>query len=412
MVEDQARGAAEAARRAARESYGRLIAILVVASRDLPAAEDALADAFERALRTWAESGVPENPDAWLLSVARNRLRDGLRSAAARTAIPLERVVENMGDQSLESGRDMESIPDRRLELLFACAHPAIDRAIRTPLMLQVVLGIDVSTIARAFAVPTATLAQRLVRAKRKMKDARIPFVLPDRSDMPERLDAVLEAVYGSYAVNWQFVSGETLALSLSGEALHLGVLIAQLLPDEPEALGLAAVLCFSVSRLDARIVDGRFVPLEEQDTTLWDAELIRRGESYLNRAAAADRMGRFQLEAAIESAHCERTKTGKVDADALSVLLTALVALTPTLGAQVACAAVAADTEGPAAALAQLDAIADSGRFQPAWALRARLYERLGRRADARRAYDKAISLTTEPPLRAYLVERAARVS
>ncbi|QPZ37903.1 RNA polymerase sigma factor [Paramicrobacterium chengjingii] len=407
MKNDNAHGAAETARRTVRESYGRLISVLASGTGNIPAAEDALSDALERALRVWPETGVPGNPAGWLLTVARNRLRDGFRSAAVRTSVPLEEM-ELATHPAVAPEPDSEEIPDRRLELLFACAHPAIDRAVRAPLMLQVVLGIDAADIARAFAVPTPTLAQRLVRAKRKIKDARIPLVLPGRGDMPDRLDAVLEAVYASYAIDWQFVSGETLAISLSGEALHLAVLIATLLPDEPEALGLAAVLCFSLSRLDARVVNDVFVPLDEQDTRTWDADLIRRGEEYIHRAAAFRRIGRFQLEAAIESAHCDRARTGRVDSAALATLLTALVEVAPTIGSRVALAAVVADKEGPAKALVRLDGIQGADRFQPAWALRAQLLERLERAIDARAAYDKAISLTTEASLRAYLRQRA----
>ncbi|GAB2508120.1 RNA polymerase sigma factor [Paramicrobacterium agarici] len=406
MAEQNARDVAEEVRRAARDSRGHLMAILAAGTGDIAAAEDAVSDAFERALRTWPISGVPDNPSAWLLTVARNRMRDGFRSANARTTVPLDEAEATPHPH--DGASDVDNIPDRRLELLFACAHPAVERTVRTPLMLQVILGVDSATIARAFAVPAPTLAQRLVRAKRKIRDARIPFSLPSRDDMPERLDAVLEAVYASYAIDWQFVSGETLALSLSGEALHLAVLLATLLPDEPEALGLAAVLCFSLSRLDARVVNGVFVPLDEQDTRRWDADLIRRGEAYVRRAADAHRVGRFQLEAAIESVHCDRARTGRVDHSALATLLVALVARAPTLGALVAQVAVVAETEGPGGALARLDAIPHAERFQPAWALRAHLLARLRRDGDARRAYDKAISLTTEPPLRAYLVERA----
>lgn len=409
MVEELARSAAAVAvQRAARDSYGRLVAILAAPTGDIAGAEDALSDAFERALQVWSENGIPDNVPAWLLTVARNRLRDGYRSAAFRTSVSLDAADGEAAGHDGAAVTDADTIPDRRLELLFACAHPAIDPSVRAPLMLQLVLGVEVKTMARAFAVPAATLAQRLVRAKRRIKDARIPFTIPGRADMPDRLDAVLEAIYASYAIDWQFVSGETLHVSLSGEALHLAVLTAKLLSREPEALGLAAFLCFSTSRLDARVVDRRFVPLDEQDTLLWDAALIRRGEGYLRQAAALGSVGRFQLEAAIESAHCDRARTGHVDSSALFALLSALVATAPTLGAHVALAAVTADTEGAEAGLHYLDAIPDCSRFQPAWALRAHLCELLGRDSDAVAAYDKAVSLTTEPPLRAYLVERA----
>ncbi|MEE6163614.1 DUF6596 domain-containing protein [Mycolicibacterium sp. 120322] len=380
-----------------RDSYGRLLALLAAPTADIASAEDALSDAFERALQRWPRDGVPDNPEAWILTVARNRLRDLWKSSAYRLTRPLPDDHDPAEDSA-----EPAAIPDRRLELMLVCAHPAIAPDARTPLMLQTVLGVDAAAIAGAFAVAPATMAQRLVRAKKRVRDARIPFVLPERADLADRLPGVLEAVYGAYAIDWQTTEGAVVD-SLSTEALHLAMILAELLPDEPEVLGLAALLSLCEARRTARRdTDGRFIPLDAQDASRWDRALIERGERMLTRAHGFSSPGRFQYEAAIQSAQCARP----VDQAALRRLHRALVQVAPTLGAVVALAALDGEIDGPQAGLRSLDAIDNPAvaRFQPAWVTRAHLLSRAGRTDGAVRAYRRAIELTPQAEVASYL--------
>ncbi len=399
---------------AARDSYGRLLALLAASTSDLAGAQDALADAFERALRTWPAQGVPASPDGWLLTVARNRLRDQWKSARAQRTVPLE---DGRDALAFVDDIDPDSIPDRRLELMLVCAHPAIERAVHTPLMLNTVLGFTAEQVGRAFSIPPSTMATRLVRAKKRIKAAGIPFRIPDRADLPARMTSVLEAVYGAYVIDWATGPQDRgpLSQTLPSEALHLAEVLATLVPGDPEARGLAALIELSAARAAARLdASGRFVPLADQDPSRWDPHLIGRAHEHLRAAHARGRLGRFQLEAAIQAVHCARGRAGTTDWPALLSLHRILQSVAPSLGSGVALAVVTAEVDGPAAGLAALDALlAEAGQrgrwFQPAKATRAHLLDRLGRTAEAVAAYDSAIALTHDTAERRYLEHRRA---
>lgn len=385
------------------QSYGRLLALLAAQCRDITAAEDALADAIERAVRCWPVDGVPDNPEAWLLTVARNRLRDLWKSAAHRLTGPWSED-HDIADE----GAGPAAIPDRRLELMLVCAHPAIAPGIRTPLMLQTVLGVDAGAIAVAFAVAPATMAQRLVRAKKRIRDTGIPFTLPEPADLAARLPEVLQAVYGAYSIDWLSVPQCPAIESLSSEALHLAMVLVELLPDEPEVLGLAALMCLCEARRPARFDGcGNFVALDDQDRGRWDGELYARGDRLLARAHGFGRPGRFQYEAAIQSAHCAHD----VDRRTLRKLYRALMRFGPSLGAAVALAALDGEIDGPDAGLHALDEITDRSVdvFQPAWVTRGHLLAEAGRGDEAAAAYRRAIDLTTDDAVRTYLIGRVS---
>lgn len=399
MTSDDARAAAS---RAARASYGRMIAVLAARDGDLALAEDALSDAFERALTLWPEAGIPDNPEGWLVTVARNRIRDVWKSAAYRRQRPLDTAPEMTNDAPL---LDPEAIPDRRLELLFTCAHPAIDSAARAPLMLQVVLGFEAAEIARIYAVTPSALAQRLVRAKRRIKQLRIPFRVPDRRAMPERVPPVLDAIYGCYTL--AAATNDHDGAALAEEAGYLADVLASLLDSNAEAWALAALIALSRARHPER--RNAYLPLDEQDPDTWNADLINRGEIALRRSSTlATTPGRYQLEAALQAVSCDRRRTGATDWHALDRLYRALLRIAPTLGARVAHAGVVLRLDGPDRALALLDDLGDQATtYQPWYAVRAEALAQAGRVDAARVAYDAAAQLATEGAVRAFLQAR-----
>ena len=378
-----------------RASYGRLLAILSARAGDILAAEDALSDAFAKAVIHWPTE-MPKNPEGWLLTVARNRLTDVQRRDAR---IEFRDELPDQGHAD-----DVQAyLPDERLKLMFVCAHPAIDPRIHTPLILQTVLGLDAEAIAARFLLPHATMAKRLVRAKRKIRDAGIAFQVPDADELPARLSAVLEAIYGAFSHDWM---GEG---SLGEEALFLASLLADLMPRDPEVLGLAALIAYTLSREDARVQDGIFVPLEDQDPSLWNTDLIERASSWLARAQALGTIGRFQLEAAIQSVHADRLNTGVTNWEALVQLHLGLSHIAPTIGATVGYASARGHAIGPHEGLNALYQVEVKVRasFAPAQATEAYLLSELGRTGEAIDAYDRAIALTIEAPLRKFLERR-----
>ena len=411
-VDEAARAAAEAV---ARRSYGKLVAFLAARTRDVAGAEDALADAFAAALAGWPASGVPDRPEAWLLAAARRRLIDASRRRrTAEEAVPHVRLIA----EELEEAAMRESqIPDHRLALMFACVHPTIDPAIRAPLILQTILGFDAAAIASAFLVAPATMGQRLARAKRKIGEAGIPFHVPERADLPERLEAVLDAIYAGFAEGWSDPAGTEIRRgNLAEEGIWLGRLVVSLMGGEPEALGLLALMLHAEARREARRnAQGDYVPLADQDPASWDRALIEEAEALLHRASLRGAIGRYQLEAAVQSAHVVRRVTGRADWDAIAALYGALQAMTASPVVAINRAVALAESEGAATGLAVLDEAAADGRladYQPYWAARADLLARTGDAAAADAAYERALGLESDPAVRRFLQRRRGDLS
>ncbi|WP_224703229.1 RNA polymerase sigma factor [Devosia aquimaris] len=400
--------ARQTAERVARDSYGRLLAYLAARTRDVAGAEDALAEAFASALHTWPVHGVPDNPDAWLLTVARRRQTDAMRRRQTRREgeVHLKLMHEEMDDAAMQQ----DNIPDRRLALMFACAHPAVEPGMRAPLILQTILGLTAIDIAAAFLIPPATMGQRLVRAKARLREAGAAFAIPDRDELAGRLDAVLEAIYAAYSKGWTQI-GDTAADRLAGEAIWLGQLVVALAPDEPEAKGMLALMLYAEARRAARRgADGAYIPLDAQDTGLWDRAIIAKAESLLHAANRAGPTGRYQIEAAIQSAHVAGRVSAQTDWRSIVALYDVLFALTHSPVVALNRAAALAETAGPREALAALDSVAGDPRmadYQPYWATRGHLAARAGDRQDALEAFNIAIGLSTDEAERHYLIAR-----
>ena len=394
--------------RVARESYGRLVAYLSVHTHDLAGAEDALSEALLKALTGWPRDGVPQNPEAWLLTTARHSLIDFFRHqrVALASEPDLLLLTQNSAEATLET-----NFPDERLKLLFVCAHPAIDPAMHTPLMLQTVLGLDADRIAGAFLVSPKTMGQRLVRAKTKIRDGGIRFEVPEQRQLPQRLDAVLEAIYAAFGIGWDDMAGvDQRGRDLTEEAIWLARVLLQLMPNVAEVCGLLALMLHCEARRAARRArDGRYVPLSEQDPKLWSHPLIEEAERHLGEASKYGSPGRFQLEAAIQSVHAERGHSGRIEWTAIVQFYEQLNRMSPTIGRRTGYAAALAEANGAERGLAILDAIDQDSvsAYQPYWAVRAHLLQLLGKGSEAQHAYDRAIGLAEDPAVREFLLQK-----
>ena len=393
----------------ARRSYGKLVALLAMRTRDVAAA--ALAD--------WPKRGCPANPEVWLMTVARRRALDGVRHRRVVDEVvnQLSILADEIDEIDEIDEREAGMLPDRRLALLFACTHPALEAAIRTPLMLQVVLGLEAKTIASAFLMSPAAMSKRLVRAKNKIREAGIPFSVPEREELPGRLAAVLEAVYAAYAQGWTDpVGGDTVRRDLAGEALFLAHLLVELLPGVPETLGLLALMLYAQARRDSRRdAAGDYVPLSAQDPAAWNAPMIDAANALLRRASTFNAIGRFQLEAALQSAHVHRCRTHRPNWDEIVQLYDALLAIAASPVVAVNRALAQAERDGPQAALDALEPYVDDPRladYQPYWAARADLLARAGATAKALSAYDLAIGLERDPAVRRFLQRKRMELS
>ncbi|MGE0597376.1 MAG: RNA polymerase sigma factor [Hyphomonadaceae bacterium] len=400
------------AERVARESYGRLLALLAARTRDVAAAEDALAEAFAAALTAWPRIGAPDNPEAWLFAAAKRKLIDAARRARTAAAGEAE-ILRGIAEMEAEMAAD--GAPDRRLGLMFACAHPAIEESVRTPLMLQAVLGFSAERIASAFLVEPGAMGQRLVRAKKKIKESGASFDVPEPSAWGERFGAVLQAIYAAYGAGWSDPLGaDPERRGLAEEAIWLGRVLVQQLPDEPEVLGMLALMLHLEARRPARRdANGEYVPLDQQDVTLWRRDLIDEAERTLRKASAAQRPGRFQLEAAVQSAHAARVWRGDADWHAIVLLYEALSMLTGSPVARLNAAAALARRDGPEAGLAAAEHAAaaqpELRSYQPYWALIADLCAKLGRAEAAHAAYAEAIARERDPAIIRFLSARRA---
>ena len=395
----------------ARNSYGQLIAYIAARSGDVAGAEDALGDTFVAALERWPVEGIPQKPEAWLLQVARNRMIDAARRNLVRQNS--EKFLRQIAEEAETVAITHEHFPDERLKLLFVCAHPAIEAGARTPLMLQTVLGIDAARIASAFLVSPAAMSQRLVRAKNKIRDAAIPFRVPDPPEWNERISFVLDAIYSAYSTGWEsLIEVSSTHHALAGDAIAIGRTLAQLMPAEPEAHGLLALMLHCEARRAARYTsNGEYVPLDQQDAARWSQPTINEAENHLLSAAAFKRMGRYQLEAAIQSVHASRAVSGCINWPEIALLYEGLVQIAPGIGSLVGQAVAVAQAGNPAAGFAALEEIPTSRivNYQPYWAARGHLLQLLNQKEEAQKAFSRATSLTDDPALREYLFKRSA---
>ena len=405
-----------------REEQGRAVATLIRVTGDFDLAEEAVQDAFIRALETWPERGVPDNPGAWITTTARNRAIDRLRRRQLSVAKIEELGRETAVEQELAAidptpaEDDAMPIADDRLRLIFTCCHPALALEARVALTLRTLGGLTTPEIARAFLVPEPTLAQRLVRAKRKIRDAGIPYRVPPAELLPERLDGVLRVLYLVFNEGYAASSGdELIRRELCAEAIRLTRIVVSLLPDEPEAAGLLALMLLHDARRDARVgAHGELILLDDQDRASWDAARIAEGQALIETALAARRPGPYQVQAAIAALHDEAAVPSETDWAQIASLYATLQGMAPSPVVELNLAAAVAMADGPAIGLAMMDGIAATGELDTypyLHAARADLLRRLERWSEATTAYERALELTTNAPERAFLEARLTEV-